>query len=125
MEMMQYNARHLAREIAAVGEFELIGAEGQEQLPLIAFKLTDGHAYDEFDVAAQLAAIRGWMVPAYTLPPNAEHVKVLRVLVRGSLGYTMVEKLGADIDASCRILKDKGGMHPAERKHKVKTNTGF
>jgi glutamate decarboxylase len=125
MEMMQYNARHLAREIAAVGEFELIGAEGQEQLPLIAFKLTDGHAYDEFDVAAQLAAIRGWMVPAYTLPPNAEHVKVLRVLVRGSLGYTMVEKLGADIDASCRILKDKGGMHPAERVHKVKTNTGF
>ncbi|HEV3047817.1 MAG TPA: glutamate decarboxylase [Solirubrobacteraceae bacterium] len=125
MEMMQYNARHLAREIAAVGEFELIGAEGQEQLPLIAFKLSEGHAYDEFDVAAQLAAERGWMVPAYTLPPNAEHVKVMRVLVRGTLGYTMVEKLAADVAAACRLLKDKGGMHPAERRHKVKTNTGF
>ncbi len=70
MESMKYNARLLAKEIEAIGDFEIIGSDEEEQLPLVAFKLTDGHDYDEFDVAAQLASERGWMVPAYTLPPE-------------------------------------------------------
>jgi glutamate/tyrosine decarboxylase-like PLP-dependent enzyme len=56
METMKYNARTLAREIAEIGEFEIIGAAEDEQLPLVAFKLQDGHDYDEFDVAARLHA---------------------------------------------------------------------
>ena len=71
METMQANARSLAKRIGEIGEFELIGDEGAEQLPLVAFQLAGDHNYDEFDVASQLAAERGWMVPAYTLPPNA------------------------------------------------------
>jgi glutamate decarboxylase len=125
METMKHNARLLAQEIAAIGEFELIGGADREQLPLVAFKLTDGHAYDEFDVAAQLAAERGWMVPAYTLPPNAEHVKIMRVLVKETLGCTLIGKLGADIAQACKTLEAKGGVHPAERARHVKTNTGF
>ncbi len=124
METMKYNARTLAREIAAIGEFEIIGAAEDEQLPLVAFKLTDGHDYDEFDVAAQLAAERGWMVPAYTLPPNAEHVKILRALVKQTLSYSMTVTLGQDIAEACATLAKKGGLHPADRK-RVKTNTGF
>jgi len=125
MEMLRYNAHALAKEIAAIGEFELIGSAHEEQLPLVAFKLTDGHAYDEFDVAAQLAAERGWMVPAYTLPPNAEHVKVMRVLVKGTFGATLIDKLGCDIAQACATLKVKGPVQPIERKRRVKTNTGF
>ncbi|MFI4992494.1 MAG: glutamate decarboxylase [Solirubrobacterales bacterium] len=124
METMKYNARTLAKEIAAIGEFEIIGAAEEEQLPLVAFKLTDGHEYDEFDVAAQLAAERGWMLPAYTLPPNAEHVKIMRALVKQTLSYSMTVTLGADIAEACETLKKKGGLHPADRK-RVKTNTGF
>ena len=90
METMKYNARALAKEIAACGEFEIIGGEDDEQLPLVAFKLAGDHGYDEFDVAAQLAAERGWMVPAYTLPPNAEHVKIMRVLVKETLGHSLI-----------------------------------
>ena len=39
METMQANARALAERIADIGEFELIGDEGDEQLPLVAFQL--------------------------------------------------------------------------------------
>jgi len=124
METMKYNARTLAREIAATGEFEIIGAAEDEQLPLVAFKLTDGHEYDEFDVAAQLAAERGWMLPAYTLPPNAEHVKIMRALVKQTLSYSMTVTLGADIAEACATLEKKGKLHPVDRK-RVKTNTGF
>jgi glutamate decarboxylase len=124
METMKYNARVLAKEIAAAGEFELIGGEQDEQLPLVAFKLTGEQGYDEFDVAAQVAAQRGWMVPAYTLPPNAEHVKIMRVLVKQTLGHSLTVCLGDDLAEACATLAAKGGLHPADRK-RVKTNTGF
>jgi glutamate decarboxylase len=124
METMKYNARTLAKEIEAIGEFEIVGGDQDEQLPLVAFKLTGGQAYDEFDVAAQLASERGWMVPAYTLPPNAEHVKIMRVLVKETLGHSLITTLGADIAQACETLAEKGGMHESDRK-KVKTNTGF
>jgi glutamate decarboxylase len=124
METLKYNARALANEIAAIGEFELIGSDEEEQLPLVAFKLAGEHSYDEFDVAAQLAAQRGWMVPAYTLPPNAEHVKIMRVLVKETLGHSLTVCLGEDIAAACKALDAKGPMHPQDRK-RVKTNTGF
>jgi glutamate decarboxylase len=124
METMKYNARRLASEIAKTGHFEIVGSEEDEQLPLVAFKLTDGHTYDEFDVAAQLAAERGWMVPAYTLPPNAEHVKILRALVKETLSYSLTVCLGEDIAEACATLDAKGSLHPTDRK-RVKTNTGF
>ena len=70
-----------------MGPFRLIGEPGAEQLPLVAFQLAEERNYDEFDIASQLAAERGWMVPAYTLPPNAEHVTIMRALVKLTLGH--------------------------------------
>ena len=89
METMQANARALAEKIVAIGDFELVGDPGAEQLPLVAFKLAEERNFDEFDVASQLAAERGWMLPAYTLPPNAEHVTIMRALVKQTLGHSL------------------------------------
>lgn len=124
MEAMQNNARELAKRISAIGEFDLVGGEDEQQLPLVAFKLAGDHPYDEFDVASQLAAERGWMLPAYTLPPNAQHVKIMRALVKETLPRSLVDALAVDIANACSILKEKGGVHPAERK-RVKTGTGY
>ena len=124
METLRYNARALSQEITAAGAIEIVGGEDQEQLPLVAFKLAGEHAYDEFDVAAQLAAERGWMVPAYTLPPDADHVKIMRVLVKESLGHSLTTALGADIAQALKTLGIKGPMHESDRK-RVKTNPGF
>jgi glutamate decarboxylase len=124
METMQANTRLLAQRIADIGEFRLVGAPGAEQLPLVAFQLTDGHDYDEFDVASQLAAERGWVVPAYTLPPNADHVKIMRALVKLTLGHSLVTTLADDIAEACETLKQKGGLHELDRK-RVKTGTGY
>ena len=123
METMQTNARALAEQIAGDGYFEVIGGDA-EQLPLVAFKLTGERDYDEFDVASQLAAERGWMVPAYTLPPNAQDVTIMRALVKLTLGRSLVNKLGEDITAACQTLDRKGGLHPIDRR-RVKTNVGF
>jgi glutamate decarboxylase len=124
MQTMQSNARALSERIGAIGEFRIIGAEDQEQLPLVAFQLDGDHDYDEFDVASQLSAERGWMVPAYTLPPNADHVKIMRALVKLTLGHTLATTLADDIAQACEVLAEKGGLHPHDRK-RVKTGTGY
>ena len=100
------------------------GSEGAEQLPLVAFQLEGDHTYDEFDVASQLAAERGWMVPAYTLPPNAQHVTIMRALVKLTLSHTLATTLADDIAEACQTLAKKGGLHPIDRK-RAKTGTGY
>jgi glutamate decarboxylase len=121
--MMQQNARALAGHLAGCGDFELIGVD-DEQLPLVAFRLAESRSYDEFDIAWQLSAERGWMVPAYTLPPNAQHVTIMRALVKETLSREMVDTLAADIARACQTLDDKGGVHESERQ-RVKTSTGY
>jgi len=124
MHTMQANARKLAEDIAAIGDFTIIGNEGSEQLPLVAFQLAGAQRYDEFDVASQLAAERGWMVPAYTLPPDAEHIKIMRALVKQTLGRSLATALAEDLAQACATLKEKGSLHHTDRK-RVHTNTGF
>ena len=124
MQTMQANARALAQRIAGIGEFRLVGHPDAEQLPLVAFQLEGDHDYDEFDVASQLASERGWMVPAYTLPPNAQHVTIMRALVKLTLGHTLASTLADDIAEACETLKKKGGLHDLDRK-RVKTGTGY
>ncbi|HEU4907148.1 MAG TPA: glutamate decarboxylase [Solirubrobacterales bacterium] len=123
MHAMQSNARALAGKLEAMGHFELVGADA-EQLPLVAFKLAGEHPYDEFDVSWQLSAERGWMLPAYTMPPDAEEVKVMRALVKLTLSRARIDHLAGDIEEACATLERKGGADPAERK-KIKTGVGY
>jgi glutamate decarboxylase len=122
MRVMQTNRDALRARIAEVGVFEELGSG--EQLPLTAFRLKEAQPYDEFDIASQLAAMRGWMVPAYHLPPNADKVKLLRALVKITLPYSLVQSLGDDLAEACEILAEKGGMHESERK-KVHTSVSY
>lgn len=115
MRNMQANARVLAEKLDAMGRFEIIG-RSEEQLPLVAFQLAEDPGYDEFDIAWQLAAERGWMVPAYTLPPNAQDVTIMRALVKETLSREHVDTLARDIEEACSTLAKKGGAHDAERK---------
>jgi glutamate decarboxylase len=124
METMQQNTRWLANEIANQGPFRLVGDPDAEQLPLVAFQLEEARNYDEFDVASQLAAERGWMVPAYTLPPNAQHVTIMRALVKLTLGHTLAQTLAGDLADACATLDKKGGLHEIDRK-RVKTGAGY
>jgi glutamate decarboxylase len=125
MEVMRANSELLASRLRECGRFELIGEPDAEQLPLVAFRLADERPYDEFDVAWQVAAERGWMLPAYTMPPNAEHVTIMRALVKINLNRSLVETLAGDILAACETLDRKGGGAHAAERAQVKTNVGF
>jgi glutamate decarboxylase len=117
---MRQNAENLADQLAEMGRFEVIG-RGLEQLPLVAFRLSGDEPYDEFDLAWQLSAERGWMVPAYTLPPNAQDVTIMRALVKETLSREHVDTLVRDIADACETLHKKGGVHEAERRHVIQS----
>jgi glutamate decarboxylase len=110
------------RKLQDTGRFFLIGAD-EEQPPLVAFQLTDNSDFNEFDVAWQLSAERGWIVPAYTLPPNAQEVTIMRALVKETLSREHVDTLGRDIEEACATLEEKGGAHESERR-KMVTGSG-
>ncbi|WP_053203649.1 glutamate decarboxylase [Jiangella muralis] len=124
MQTMQTNAQALAKRIVDAGDFELVGHPDAEQLPLVAFRLAGEHDYDEFDVAGQLAGEHGWMLPAYTLPPNADHVTIMRALVKQTLGRSLADTLADDLAHACTTLDAKGGLHERERR-RVKSGTGY
>src|SRR5215204_7200522 len=71
------------------------------------FRLTSDDGYDEFDLAWQLAAERSWMVPAYTLPPNAQDVTIMRALVKETLSREHVETLARDIEEASRDTRQE------------------
>ena len=125
MDVMKKNADYLAKRLEDLGPFEVIGAD-EEQLPLVAFHIRDDAdlPYDEFDIAWQVAAERGWMLPAYTMPPKAESVKMLRALVKLNLNRSLVDALATDIADACDTLEKKGGASKSERQ-KVKTGVGY
>ena len=123
MEIMQANAHFLAKRISEIGPFQLIG-DGEDQLPLVAFNLKEEVPYDEFDIAWQVAAERGWMLPAYTMPPKADHVTMLRALVKLNLSHALVHTLADDIAEACETLEKKGGAS-AEERAQVKTGVGY
>jgi glutamate decarboxylase len=122
MKNMEQNAKVLAEKLQDTGRFELIGPD-EEQLPLVAFQLTGDQNYDEFDIAWQLSAERGWMVPAYTLPPNAQDITIMRALVKETLSREHVDTLARDIEDACTTLEKKGGVHESERQ-KIVTGPG-
>jgi glutamate decarboxylase len=123
MEAMERNAVFLSKQLKELELFELIG-EGERKLPLAVWRLAEKHPYDEFDIAAQLGSERGWMVPAYSLPPDAQEVTVMRALVKENVSHAAARTLADDLAHACETLEKKGGLHEQDRK-RVKTGTGY
>lgn len=97
MKNCQSNAQFLAEKLEETGRFKLLSKK--VGVPLVAFSLLKekpGEAkVTEHEVSDRLRRY-GWIVPAYTMAPNASHVNVLRVVVREDLSRGQSEKLAKD-----------------------------
>ena len=49
---------------------------------------------------------RGWIIPAYTLPPNAEDITVLRMVIKETFSRDMVNMLFDDIMDACGKMEE-------------------
>ncbi|EHA8590473.1 glutamate decarboxylase 1 [Cocos nucifera] len=95
MENCQENAMVLKRGLESTGKFNIISKDNG--VPLVAFSLKDRSRHDEFEVSDYLRRF-GWIVPAYTMPPDAQHITVLRVVIREDFSRTLAERLVLDIE---------------------------
>ncbi|KAJ8121697.1 hypothetical protein ONZ43_g1919 [Nemania bipapillata] len=92
---------------AIMSNLTLMSKMSGEGLPLVAFRLPnrgDRH-YDEFALAHRLRA-RGWVVPAYTMAPHTDNLKMLRVVVREDFTKNRCDALLCDIKL-CQGMLEK------------------
>ncbi|KAF7827555.1 glutamate decarboxylase 1-like [Senna tora] len=105
MENCRDNAMVLKEGIVKTGCFNILSKDNG--VPVVAFSLKDrsrrGHR-DEFKISAMLRR-HGWVVPAYPMPPGAEHINVLRVVVRAEFSRTLAERLVLDITNAMHELE--------------------
>jgi glutamate decarboxylase len=112
------NAQALARELERIDCFELIN-DGSK-FPIVVVRTLDPEAVDLMRVSHMLRE-RGWIVPAYTLPANAEHITVMRMVVKENFSRDMVDMLAEDITKSIHALQQgltsTGPQRPRRRPH--------
>ena len=98
-------ADYLAANLEHLG-FLLMSKTGGQGLPLVAFRLNpkDKHHYDEFAIAHHLRE-RGWVVPAYTMAPHSDKLKLMRVVVREDFSRARCDTLIKDMKLSLDTLK--------------------
>lgn len=101
MENCQENAMVLKEGLERTGRFNIVSKDNG--VPLVAFSLKDNSRHNEFEISETLRRF-GWIVPAYTMPPNAQHVTVLRVVIREDFSRTLAERLVLDIEKVMREL---------------------
>jgi glutamate decarboxylase len=100
-------AMWIAAEFTRVGPFELL-SQGDE-LPVFAVRLRDDvKDYTVFDISDRLR-MRGWLVPAYHMPPDIEDMAVLRVVVRNGFSRDLAGLLIADLEREIAFLEEHGG----------------
>jgi glutamate decarboxylase len=95
-------AQYLAAEIGALGPFEVIfDGHPAAGIPAVSWRLRDPSAqsFTLFDLADRLRT-RGWLVPAYTMPPNREDLPVQRILVRHGFSRDLASLLMDDYRAA-------------------------
>jgi glutamate decarboxylase len=97
-------ADYLAANLEQLG-FIILSKTGGEGLPVVACRIDPSlhKHYNEFAVAHQLRE-RGWVVPAYTMAPHTEHLKLMRVVVREDFTRSRCDALIADFKLACQTL---------------------
>lgn len=95
MRNCRQNAEYLEDLLTKTGHFDILSKRAG--VPLVAFALKDKTRFDEYEVADHLRQY-GWVVPAYTMAPDAQSVTLLRVVVREDFSRSMVERFMGHLD---------------------------
>ena len=107
MRNLKSVADYLAEQLTATGICHVLGS--RQALPLVAFTVAADVGFTVFQFSDKLREY-GWFVPAYTMPKNATHIAVMRIVVRENLSREMAENLVADLQRAIAALQ-KGENH--------------
>jgi glutamate decarboxylase len=105
-------AQGLAQKLGAlkcdnISRFVMLNDGGR--LPIVAFRHAGQASYTLMDLSHKLRE-KGWIVPAYNLPENAQDIEVMRIVVRENFTADMAGRLVDDIENACRLLEKQPGL---------------
>ncbi|MDD3155215.1 MAG: glutamate decarboxylase [Victivallaceae bacterium] len=112
-----------AGELKKFGIFDILSCGDKGVIPGVCWKLKPNAQvkFNLYDLADRLRS-RGWLVPAYSLPPHAEDVVIQRILVRHGVSKDLLAKLTADLKDAVAYFE----KHPVEKGHlSAKEASGF
>ncbi|MDQ7978934.1 glutamate decarboxylase [Paraburkholderia sp. SARCC-3016] len=101
------NAITLRKLLVDSGYFTIMNET--QRIPVVAVTLDSKvKNFNEFDVSNKVRE-KGWVLSAYSMPPNAQKVMSLRVVVRPHINHNVACLLGRDIVSACQYLEKHGG----------------
>ncbi|HET8687554.1 MAG TPA: glutamate decarboxylase [Methanosarcina sp.] len=96
------NAQYLAKLLESSDIFDVLNSA--KLFPVVTIKLKQPANYTVFELSHKLRE-RGWILPAFTLPKNAENLALMRVVVKENFSREMADMLFDDIMDACEILE--------------------
>lgn len=112
-------ARQIAKEIEKYEIFEIYNDAAD--MPIVCYKLKnpDEHKWTLYELADRLA-IKGWQVPAYTLPESLKDILIQRVVIRADFSYALAESFLLDLKNAVAYL-EKNVKNDAAGKNMTET----
>lgn len=119
MKNILANAHYLEEQLMKLGKFELL--TDTKYLPVVVVRLLDESKYTVYKLTDTLRQ-KGWIIPAYTLPKNADDIAVMRMVVKENFSRDMCERLAVDVKEAIGKLEDelpKAAAPAKGRQHRV------
>ncbi|MCD2105916.1 glutamate decarboxylase [Rhodococcus erythropolis] len=111
MESLRDTALMLSAAISKIDNMAII-TDGTA-IPVLSFEVVDDPGFTVFDISHELRA-RGFQVPAYTMPADAEDVAVLRIVLREGFSQDLAYKLATAINEVVEQLRKSTADRPAK-----------
>jgi glutamate decarboxylase len=111
------HAQYLRDRLTKTGKFQVMNET--QRIPVVALTLDKSvKRYNEFDVSNKVRE-RGWILAAYSMPPDAQSVSSLRIVVRPHINTNVAELLAHDIERACEFLEKHGGTATPPKLHEA------
>lgn len=86
---------------AVFGKEDETSADYNAGLPVVAFRFSDEfkreYPHIKQQAVSNLMRAKQYIIPNYPLPPNEEKIEILRVVVRESMSFDLLDRLITDI----------------------------
>ena len=107
--------QRLAEKIAGLGPFRIV-YDGHGGIPGLCWELKDpqSSSFTLYDFADRLRE-RGWLVPAYSMPPNRGDLVIQRILIRHGFTRQMADKLLIEMKAVLNKLAHRPSAQQGTR----------
>jgi glutamate decarboxylase len=109
------HAIYLRDRLLKTGKFQIMNQT--QRIPVVALTMDKSVTrYNEFDISNKVRE-KGWILSAYSMPPDAQETNSLRIVVRPHMNRDVSEILAKDIEEACEYLEQHGGTATPPKLH--------